>query len=96
MRRKRSGEATGGSLLSAPAESDEELMARFYACDGAALEEIARRCRERLVPVFLRGGWSQDEAETFVQELLLHILQTKESGTGRYDPARGPFGPWAR
>jgi RNA polymerase sigma-70 factor (ECF subfamily) len=81
------------------AMTDEELIAAYYACDDAAMDELYRRYYARLVVFFHRSGLSQQPAEDQMHDVFVRVMETKKPPKGRsprrYDPTTGvSFRAW--
>lgn len=70
-------------------DSDESLMERYVAGDGAAFDTLFRRYETRAFAYFARRTRSRDRALDLYQELFLHVHSRRHG----YD-ARRPFAPW--
>jgi len=69
-------------------------MARCYAGDEQAFDEIERRYRSRLVGFFQNAGVPDEDANDLAQETLIRVTRTKGTPT-KYDPSKGAsFKTW--
>mgnify|MGYP001079602099 CR=1 FL=1 len=73
---------------------DEQLILDYYACDDAAFEELERRYRGMLFGFFRRLSADEDVAADLTQETLLKVVNSKDSGRGRYQPRQANFRTW--
>jgi RNA polymerase sigma-70 factor (ECF subfamily) len=74
--------------------SDDQLILHYYACDDNAFEQLYKRYRRRLYGFFLGLSGDPSVADDLTQETLLKVVNTKNSGQGRYQPGQGAFENW--
>jgi RNA polymerase sigma-70 factor (ECF subfamily) len=74
--------------------SDDQLILNYYACDDNAFEQLYKRYRRRLYGFFLGLSGDPSVADDLTQETLLKVVNTKNSGEGRYQPGQGAFANW--
>jgi len=73
---------------------DAQLILDYYACDDNAFEQLYERYRGKLYGFFLRLSGDPSVADDLTQETLLKVVNTKNSGQGRYQPGQGAFKNW--
>jgi RNA polymerase sigma-70 factor (ECF subfamily) len=86
-------EETGMASGNYKTMSDEALMAAYYACDDAALEELHRRYYLRLV-AYLSRFVSPEDAEDLAEETFYRVARTKATGKSKFDPSKARFTTW--
>jgi RNA polymerase sigma factor (sigma-70 family) len=74
--------------------SDDQLILNYYACDDNAFERLYKRYRGKLYGSFLGLSGDPSVADDLTQETLLKVVNTKNSGQGRYQPGQGDFKNW--
>jgi len=73
---------------------DQQLILDYYACDENAFEQLYKRYRGKLYGFFLGLSGDPSVADDLTQETLLKVVNTKNSGQGRYQPGQGDFKNW--
>jgi len=73
-------------------EAPEKLMDLYYRCDDSAFAEIYSGFYPAIVCFFRRLGF-RDDPEDLAEECFLKIINTKETGRGRFQQEYG-FSTW--
>lgn len=69
----------------------DNLVLQLRNGNEEAYETVWRAGKQRLIPYFLKAGFTWAEAQDFWQEWTLKLWSTRCAG---YDPAKGPLSGW--
>jgi RNA polymerase sigma-70 factor (ECF subfamily) len=73
---------------------DQQLILDYYKGDDNAFDQLSQRYRRMLFGFLLRLSGNASVADDLTQETLLKVVNTKNSGQGRYQPGQGDFKNW--